>query len=90
MKYLVRFFLCLFILWCLIAQVYFLAIPLSLWFIFRYRGYELIIIAILVDGYYQAYYSIPILSITTILVVFLVDIIKPRLLMYTGDNEVVS
>jgi hypothetical protein len=90
MKTFVRIFLCFLITWCLVAQLYILAIPLVIWYLSQYRSYELIVIAILVDGYYQAFYSVPILSIVAVISVILVDIIKPQLLMYTGNNEVVS
>ncbi len=90
MKTFWRIFILLSLTWCLVAELYFLAVPLCLWYLFKYRGYELIAVAILVDGYYQAFYSIPVLSIATIILVVLFDFIKPQLLMYTGDNEVVS
>jgi hypothetical protein len=85
-----RVILLLLITWLLVAQVYFAAIPLGLWYLTKHRGYELIAVAILVDGYYQAFYSVPILSIATIMAVILIDLIKPQLLMYTDDNEMVS
>lgn len=90
MKNFIRIFVVIFITWCLIAQLYFLAGLLTFWYLVNYRGHELVIVAVLVDGYYQSFYSFPILSISTISLVFLIDIIKPRLLMYTGNNEVVS
>lgn len=76
--------------WCFVAQLYFIAIPFYLWYLLRYQGYELIFLAILIDGYFQSFYSVPIFSLVTILGVFFIDIIKPQLLMYTSKNEVVS
>lgn len=85
-----RTLLLILIVWCFIAQLYFIAGPLFIFYLFKYRGYELIVGAILIDGYYQAFYSLPLLSISTVISVFLVNLIKPQLLMYNGDNEVVS
>ncbi len=76
--------------WSLIAQLNILAGLIALCYLIKFRGYELIAIAILVDGYYQAFYTMPLLSICTVVLVGLVNLIKPRLLMYTGDNETVS
>lgn len=90
MKNLLRVLFLIFIVWCFIAQLYFIAGPLFLLYLFKYPGYELIASAILIDGYYQAFYSLPVLSMITVISVFLVNLIKPQLLMYTGDNEVVS
>lgn len=90
MSNILKIILFLLIVWCLLAQIFFIAIPLGILYLLKNDGYELILIAILVDGYYQAFYSVPILSIVTLISVILVNIIKPYLLMYTGDNEVIS
>ncbi len=90
MKQVIQFFLIFTIIWSCTAGLFAVAIPLALGYIFYFRGFELIFVAILIDGYYQAFYSFPILSIGTIIAVFLIDFIKPQLLMYTGHNEMVS
>jgi len=69
---------------------YFLAILLSLWYMFRFFGFELIFLAILIDGYFGAFYEVPVVSIVTIILVFLIDSFKSLLLMYTDNNEAVS
>ena len=74
----------------IITPLYILAIPLGLWYMFRFTGYELIILAVLVDGYFGAFNTLPIISILTIASVFLVDLLKPSLLMYTKTDEMVS
>ncbi len=74
----------------IITPLYILAIPLGLWYMFRFTGYELIILAVLVDGYFGAFNTLPIISILTIALVFLVDLLKPSLLMYTKTDEMVS
>ncbi len=90
MKIFLRILILLLIAWFFVAQLYFIAIPIYLWYLLRYQGYELIFLAILLDGYFQLFYTVPILSLVTILAVFFIDIIKPQLLMYTDKNEVVS
>lgn len=90
MRFVTQLFSLVLIVWTFIAGLLFLAIPLALLYIFFFRGFELVIAAILIDGYFQAFYSFPWLSILTIGVVFLMDFIKPQLLMYTGQNEMVS
>lgn len=74
----------------IITPLYILAIPLGVWYMFRFTGYELIILAVLVDGYFGAFNTLPIISILTIALVFLVDLLKPSLLMYTKTDEMVS
>ena len=74
----------------IITPLYILARPLGVWYMFRFTGYELIVVAVLVDGYFGAFYTLPIISISTITLVFLVDLLKPSLLMYTKTDEMVS
>lgn len=76
--------------WLLVAQLFVVAIPLALYYLLRYDGYELIVLAILLDGYYFSFYEVPLLSIGTLTTVFLINFIKPRLLMYTKDDETFS
>ncbi len=90
MRTLIRLIIILVIAWSLVAQIFFLAVPLCLYYLAKNDGYELILIAILVDGYYQAFYHTPFLSILAVFLVGLVNLIKPQLLMYTGDNEAIS
>lgn len=90
MKPLAKTLLFILIAWCLVAGLIFLALPLLLWYLIKNDSYELIILAILIDGYYQAFYSVPVLSIWATILVGTSNLIKPQLLMYTGQNEVVS
>lgn len=78
------------IVWTFVAGLLFIAVPAAILYIFFYRGYELIVVSILIDGYFQAFYSFPWLSVCTVGIVFFIDFIKPQLLMYTGHNEMVS
>jgi len=76
--------------WGILAQFFLFALAITLWYVFRYSGYELIFLAILIDGYYGAFFSIPVLSISTLVLVVSINVIKPSLLMYTEKNEMVS
>ncbi|MEZ4104523.1 MAG: hypothetical protein R3B60_04555 [Candidatus Paceibacterota bacterium] len=87
---LLRIFIFLLIASLSISPWYFFAVPFVIWYLFNFSGYELIILAILIDGYFGAFYNFPYLSVGVLVVVFLVDFIKPSLLMYTKNNEVVS
>ena len=73
----------------LLMQYFVVAGIVAVFYMFKFVGYELIVLAILIDGYYGAFYSVPYLSIMTALAVFIVSIIKPYLL-YTERNEMVS
>lgn len=76
--------------WCFVAGQTYLALPFLLWYLIKNDAYELIVLAILIDGYYQAFYSVPVLSIGATILVGTFNLIKPQLLMYTGKNEVIS
>ena len=74
----------------IITPLYLAAVLLAIWYMFRFTGYELIILAILVDGYFGAFNELPVISLLTIVLVFLIDLLKPSLLMYTKNDEMVS
>jgi hypothetical protein len=85
-----RFLLFIIIALLIITPLFWFVLPLVFWYTFLFTGYELIILAILVDGYFGAFYSVPIISIMAISIVFLMDLLKPSLLMYTKKDEMVS
>jgi hypothetical protein len=78
------------LLFCLINQFYLVAVGLFIWYLFKYSGYELVILGMLLDGYYGAFYAIPFLTLGTFLTWILVGAAKQRLLLYTEKNEVIS
>ena len=90
MNILFRLLLCILIVWTTIAQLFIVAIPLCLFYIYRYTGYELVVLAIIIDGYYAAFYRFPGLSLLVALLVISADFIKPHLLMYTKDDAFLS
>ncbi len=64
-------------------QLFLWTIPLVLLYLWRYDGFELVFVGILVDGYYQAFYTWPFLTILLIVLVMVVNFLKPKLLLYT-------
>ena len=66
-----------------LMQYFLVAMIIALYYMFRYVGYELIVLAVLVDGYYGAFYSVPYLSIMSVLALLVANILKPYLL-YTN------
>jgi len=64
-------------------QVFWLLIPLCLYYAWYFDGYELIPLAILIDGYYQAFYTLPVLTLIVSGIVFVLNFLKPKLLLYT-------
>lgn len=74
----------------IITPLYWWVLPLSIFYMFKFTGYELIVLAIFVDGYFGAFDSFPVISFICIAMVFLMDLLKPSLLMYTKNDEMVS
>ncbi len=85
-----RIFIFIIIALLMLTSFFWLAGIISVWYMFRFTGFELIVLAILIDGYFGAFYNIPIISILTIIMVFSIDLLKPTLLMYTSKDEMVS
>ena len=71
------------ILFLAFVQWFVVAIPLALYYIWQYHGFELVVIGLLIDGYYQAFYDIPFLSIFLVLAIIMINFLKPKLLLYT-------
>jgi hypothetical protein len=90
MEFLLRLFLLLTIIWFSVAG---LAIPglifVGLYLIF-YTGYELVLVVFLIDIYHEALLGWPWLTFLVLVSTIFVDLLKPRLLLYTVRNEIVS
>lgn len=76
--------------WLLMAQLFFLAVPLAIYYLFKYPAFELMVLAIVFDGYYFKFYEVPVASLAVVVMVVLANFIKPRLLMYTKDDASLS
>lgn len=64
-----------------LQDAFIVAVPLAVWFSFRCGTSWLLPLAFLVDGYFGAFYTMPIFSIITISWFFIIEIIRPRLLL---------
>lgn len=73
----------------ILTQSYYLAGALYIGYLAWYSGYEIVVLAILIDGYYGSFYSFPVFTLVTFLVWTLVTYLK-KLLLYTGGDEVIS
>ena len=73
----------------ILTQSYYLAGALYLGYLAWYSGYEIVILAILIDGYYGSFYTFPTFTIVTFMGWTLFTFVK-KLLLYTGGNEVIS
>jgi len=78
-----RFCLLILLAFTFISQLYFIFAGLFVFYLVRYESLELVVLAILLDAYYGAFYSLPLLSLVTLLVWISSLFIKQRLLMYT-------
>lgn len=63
-----------------LQNVFVVAVPLTIWFTFRAGAVWLIPLAFLIDGYFGAFYAIPIFSITICVWFSISEVIRPRLL----------
>lgn len=66
-----------------VSHIWLLVIPLSIVYAFRFSSYELIVIAVLIDGYTGQFFAIPYLSIFTALAALTVEWARPVILSYT-------
>ncbi len=73
----------------ILTQSYYLAGALYIGYLFWYTGYEIVALAILIDGYYGVFSSFPAFTVITFFLWTLLTYLK-KLLLYTGGNEVIS
>ncbi len=85
-----RFILLLLILLATINQAPILAGGLFIFYLAFYTGYELVIVALLIDGYYGAFYSFPWLTVVVFWLFIIVTVTKEKLLLYTQTDEIFS
>lgn len=63
-----------------LQNAFVVAIPLAVWFTFRCGSIWLFPAAVLIDGYFGAFYSVPVFSLTICLWFLLTEVIRPQLL----------
>jgi len=79
-----RLFLFFLITILILSSWYILAILLTFFYLFRFeQGYEIVVLAILVDGFFGMFFKVPLLSLGSLALISLFTIIKPRLAIYS-------
>ena len=86
----IRFLLVIGVALSFISQWYLLTLLLFSISLFKYSGFELVVLAMLLDGYYNAFASWPLLTIVSFLAWSLLIILRQRLLLYTQMDETFS
>lgn len=85
-----RIILLLLILLATINQLPIVAGGLFIFYLGYYTGYELVLVALLIDGYYGAFYSFPWLTVVVFWLFITVTVTKEKLLLYTQTDEILS
>lgn len=80
MRNLISVFLYLTIIVTLLQGLFVVTVPLAIWFSFRVGALALLPVAILIDGYFGAFFEIPVLSIVTLLWYVVCELLRPQLL----------
>ncbi len=90
MPYLLRVISLFFLLLAVISEWYVVAAIIFLWYLFRYTGYELVLLALILDSYYGFSNHLPIISLFSFIAWSFGLMLRPRLLLYTHNIEIVS
>jgi hypothetical protein len=86
----VRFLLSILVLTLFLSGVPILAALVLLFLLFRYVGFEVIIIGVLLDGYYAAFSSIPLYTLGAFLAWTLAIFLRRWLIVYNTDYASLS
>lgn len=90
MSYLLRIISLFFLLVAFISEWYIVAAIIFFWYLFRYTGYELVVLALILDAYYGFTNHPPVITLVVFTAWTIALMLRPRLLLYTHDNEIVS
>ncbi len=90
MRYLARFLLLVLCLFLFVNGWYIPAGFVFAGYLFFYTGYELVVAAMLLDGYYGAFSDIPLLTIGVFVAWSGMLLLRERLLLYTQGDEILS
>jgi hypothetical protein len=85
-----RFFLFILILFLTINHFLILAGLVFLIYVAVYDGYEIVLLGVLIDGYYGAFYHVPVFTFLTLGVWIIGHGLRKLLLVYNGRNETFS
>lgn len=73
-----------------VSHFYVVAGILFMFSLLRYTGFELVVLAFILDGYYGAFDSLPLISFAVFAAWSIGIILRQRLLLYTRDYETLS
>lgn len=73
-----------------VSQFYAVAFLLFAVSLVKYTGFELVVLAFVIDGHYGAFDSIPLVSITVFTVWSMGVLLRQRLMLYTPEYETLS
>jgi len=76
-------FLIITVLWY--VGLWWVSLPLCLWYTYRYTAYELIVLGVCIDIQFQVYTSWPYYSIFGTTLVIIVEWLRPHLAVYTTE-----
>ena len=56
-----------------------LAVPLSVWYIYQFRAYELVVLGVLIDVHFLTTTALPLYTAGFLMAVGIMELLKPRL-----------
>jgi hypothetical protein len=56
-----------------------IAVPLTMWYLYNYHAYELILAGIAIDAYFLTSVTVPLYTLGFASAVFCMEVLKPRL-----------
>lgn len=70
-------FLTLSIVWYFGSMI--IAVPLSVWYLYNFRAYELVVLGVLIDAYFLSSVGIPNYTVGFLAALVCMELLKPRL-----------
>ncbi len=59
--------------------IWLVAAPLTIWYVYNFRAYELVVLGIYIDAYFLSQLSIPYYTLGFLALVIFMEILKPSL-----------
>ena len=56
-----------------------IAVPLSVWYLYHFRAYELVVLGVLIDAYFLSGVGIPYYTVGFLGALWCMELLKPRL-----------
>lgn len=58
---------------------FFIAVPMTIWYVYNFRAYELVLLGVLIDAYFLSEIAIPYYTLGFLGAVILMELTKPSL-----------